>query len=145
MIPEKERHMSALGDLVRDYARGRVSFQVGHGECADLAIEALRTAGARSTHHLVHGFYQWGAPVAIDLVERGDILEFVNHRIVRRFAGGWGVTEQRGNPYHTAIVLENLGNGVVRVAEQNMIYQGAPAYLPRTVQTAVVYLRNQTL
>ena len=133
--------MSAIGDRIRDYVLGRTGQQVGRGECTDLVTFALRDVGAR-THYPQHaGHYVWGAPVALPDAKPGDFLQFRSHRTVIRNAGGDEVTEHRGHPSHTAVVVENLGNGRLRVAEQNMIYPGGRR--TRNVETNTIYISSQ--
>ena len=135
--------MSVLGEQVADFAASHVIQQVGRGECTDLAIHALQAAGARSHYPSQNGMPVWGSTVPVAFAERGDILQFQTFVITIRNADGTGQRESRGHPNHTAIVLENLGNGAFRVAEQNMVYPGA-GNMTRTVGTAVVFTTNQT-
>jgi hypothetical protein len=136
--------MSVLGDRVRDYALGRTGQQVGRGECTDLATFALREAGARASFPAQDGHPAWGAAIAVAAAEPGDILQFRNHRTTISNSGGDVTTEHRGHPQHTAVVIENLGNGVLRVAEQNMLLPGA-RQATRTVMTSTVFLTGRIL
>jgi cell wall-associated NlpC family hydrolase len=133
--------VSALGNQIRDYVLGRTGQQVGRGECTDLVTFALREVGVQSTypHHGDH--YVWGTPIALADAEPGDLLQFRSHHMVVRNAGGEEVTENRGHPSHTAVVIENLGNGRLRVAEQNMINPGGQRV--RNVVTNTIYVRSQ--
>ncbi len=74
----------------------------------------------------------------------GDVLQFRNHRTTIGNAGGDVTTEHRGHPQHTAVVVGNLGNGVLRVAEQNMLLPGA-RQVTRTVMTDTIFLTSQIL
>lgn len=135
--------MSALGDLVRDFAIGRRNFRVGRGECSDLVIQALQVAGGRSSFPSQHGSTVWGTPIPLASAEPGDILQMRNYRVVIRNIDNTGFIENRGHPHHSAIVIRNLGNGVLQVAEQNMVYQGADPASVRTVGIATLYVTNQ--
>jgi hypothetical protein len=135
--------MSVLGDRIRDYAEGRRGTTVGRGECADLATAALRSAGARASYPSADGHYVWGQQLPAAFAEPGDILQFRNFRAVIRNDDGTGFIETRGHPHHTAVVIENPGNGTLRVAEQNMRYGGA-AQADRTVSVVSVFIANQT-
>lgn len=134
--------MSVLGEQVRNWVYNHYFQQVGRGECADLATEALRAVGARNSFPADHGNYVWGTPVPLAFAEPGDILQFRSHRMVIRNTDGSGRTEQRGHPRHTAIVLRNPGNGILEIAEQNMIYSG-DRRPNRTVNTATIFVANQ--
>jgi hypothetical protein len=136
--------MSTLGDRIRDYALGRTGQQVGRGECTDLATFALREVGARASFPAHGGHAVWGTAVAAAAAEPGDVLQFRNHRTTIANAGGDVTTEQRGHPQHTAVVVENLGNGVLRVAEQNIVLPGA-RQATRTVMTNTVFLTGRVL
>ena len=136
--------MSVLGDRVRDYALGRNGQQVGRGECTDLATFALREVGARASFPARDGHPVWGTAVAAAAAEPGDFLQFRNHRTTIANAGGDVTTEIRGHPHHTAVVIENLGNGVLRIAEQNMLLPGA-RQATRTVMTNTVFLSGRVL
>ena len=134
--------MSALGDAVRDFAADHVTQRVGRGECTDLAVEALRSAGARTRFPAHNGNYVWGTPVALGAIEAGDILQFRSHHITIRNAGGDVQTEMRGHPTHTAIVIAVVGNGVFRIAEQNLRYPGSPRNV-RSVAVNTIFLVSQ--
>ncbi len=135
--------MSVLGEQVRDFATGRLGLQVGRGECSDLASAALRAVGARGSFPATGGHPVWGQEVPLAFAEPGDVLQLRNHRVVIRNRDGTGFIETRGHPHHTAIVVENPGNGVLRVAEQNMMYPGA-RQPERTVGLATIFVTNQT-
>lgn len=134
--------MSVLGEQVKNWVYSHFLQQVGRGECADLATEALRAVGARTSFPSDHGNYVWGTPVRLAFAEPGDILQFRNHRMVIRNADGSGRIEHRGHPRHTAIVLRNPGDGTLEIAEQNIVYPGS-RQPNRTVNTATIYFVDQ--
>jgi hypothetical protein len=92
MLARQTQHQTppALRELVRDYAANHVSQQVGAGDCAALATEALRAVGARARQPSEHGHYVWGAPVPVAFVEGGDILQMRNYQAIIRNPVGDG-------------------------------------------------------
>ena len=114
----------SLESNVLTWAQGKLGQKVGHGECWDLADQALRHAGARSsTTTGPQDDYDWGTPVGnLHAAQGGYILQFRNWRAVITEEGeGWSAEgyQERGSPNHTAIVERVLPYAVV-VLEQNI-------------------------
>jgi hypothetical protein len=123
-----------LSQKVVNWARGKKGKQVKTGECWDLAEEALKQAGAKTSNDLgpvdADADYVWGDPVAnLKDVLPGDILQFRDHTITVSkelevtFEDGSGYTEsneaETTRPHHTAIVNAAKGNGAFELLEQN--------------------------
>lgn len=113
------------------WARGKKGQQVGRGECWDLADQALRKAGARSS--LTTGGdddYVWGDSVALKDVVPGDILQLRDHIVTTttktqvRFEDGSGFDDVQETfarrPHHTAIVDAVGENGTLVILEQHV-------------------------
>jgi hypothetical protein len=117
--------VSANGSQIVAYLQARLGQRVGGGECAHLAVEALRAAGARFAW--LSGAttdYAWGAKltgvvgtangglyrVPSARFQPGDVIQFTN----ARFRDGSRF------PHHTAVVAAVDGNGrVTSVYQQN--------------------------
>jgi hypothetical protein len=112
---------ATLNAKVVEFARSKVGEQVGDGQCAALAVEALRAAGARGQR----GRGGWGEALAsVKDAEPGDILQFEDVVVVHRTArpDGAVVTLTARYPHHTAIVaaVRKRGKRVVfAVLHQN--------------------------
>ncbi len=143
---------SLLSQQVVSYARAHQGSQVGDGQCATLAVDALMKAGARTTFDYgvsgATGDYIWGrlvlqatpgSRVDWSKVQPGDILQFRNAVITSR-TGGMFVT--LALPHHTAIVNQNLGAGRLAVLEQNVSLPGRSAAQVKTVQPDVIDLSH---
>lgn len=113
-----------LNARVLEAARGLTGQSVGRGECTDLAIEALRSSGARGFSYGPGGAIMWGDLVTTlsvgardaSRIAPGDVLQFKDATFQGRTSSGgtyWSSASQ-----HTAIVTEVSGN-VVKVLEQN--------------------------
>jgi hypothetical protein len=117
---------AGMAARIVDYARRRLTKRSGDGECATLADNALRKAGARSvadytTGPLVpDGDYVWGTPVSLSRVQPGDVIQFRDYRYDRVILTADRLEKDgQSRPHHTAIV-ESVGNdGAVTVLEQN--------------------------
>ena len=118
-----------LNRRVVEEARRRVGQRVGTGECYDFARIVLEAAGAQPPSYWgpvgPTADYVWGlgltSPAA---AQPGDILQMRNVVIAARVDhpdGSWEETFEEF-PHHTAIVIENLGDGQLRVLHQN--FQG---------------------
>jgi hypothetical protein len=114
------------------FASEHLGQRVGRGQCDDLAVAALQAAGAEYT-----GRHNWGDPVDVADARPGDLLQFSEFLI--RLDDGAAVVRGPRPHGHTAIVLENEGNGTLRVAEQNMTDWGTMLN-PHTTQTGMIYL-----
>jgi len=118
-----------LGLEVVRFARSQLGKKVGNGECANLAVAALKSAGAKDTHDFgISGIdrdYRWGTPVErYEDVQSGDIVQFRNVKIVIKTTfesdkGSGYRVETRRYPHHTSIIARNLGKGRFKVFEQN--------------------------
>jgi hypothetical protein len=120
-----------LGTRVKKFAQDRLGRKVGDGECATLAVEALRAADARTTFDYgvsgPDGDYRWGKLLArFDDAQPGDVIQYRDVKIVstttNRTRDGvtWTETRTQTMGHHTAIVSANLGGGKLRVLEQNV-------------------------
>ncbi|HBD10005.1 MAG TPA: hypothetical protein DCZ69_17275 [Syntrophobacteraceae bacterium] len=134
--------MPTLKEKVATWAQSREGQFVPDGQCFALADQALRQSGAKSASDFgtvtKTAHYIWGTPVNILTVQRGDILQFEEYWAQQsakvtevRFPILGGLPEttidptftlvyQYERPHHTAVVLQNLGQGAVLVAEQNV-------------------------
>src|SRR5262245_19398523 len=114
-----------LGARVRKFAHGMLGKKVGDGECATLAVRALRAAGAKTTADFrVVGpgrDYVWGRLVkSLADAKPGDVLQYRNFKITTTTRTADGVWMSNVfYPQHTAIVSANLGKGKLKVLEQN--------------------------
>jgi len=121
----------SLSSEVASFARSRLGTQVGRGECWDLAEEALRSSGARTSGDFGRaraGNYVWGTPIPLSAIQPGDIIQFRSYRLTIETttvgddgSSNWEeATLTRGAPNHTAIVATVNSNGSVEVLEQNV-------------------------
>lgn len=125
--------MSDLGSKALIWARGKVGQQVGKGECWDLANQALKNAGARSSADYgpvgPDDDYIWGNEVLLKDAQPGDILQFRDYVMITKtitevtFADKSGWVDEKevevDHPHHTAIVSMNRGNSILTILEQN--------------------------
>jgi hypothetical protein len=147
------RPTDALGARIVAFALGHQGQSVSTGECAALADEALRNAGARDASSYGEitedADYVWGRNVALKDARPGDILQFRNYSITTTVQTTWqfpdGHTETGANwlvsqrPHHTAIVERNLGT-TLAILEQNAPPAGRAVQefaLPITSMTSV--------
>jgi hypothetical protein len=123
-----------VGERVAAYCEQHKGEQVDNGECARLALLALRAAGAkpRGKDNPNAGDYVWGKQVFlieaapdgqppktdgnVADVRRGDIIQLRDARLVRRVAGG-RVTNTMTQ--HTAVVASVDGD-TLHTLEQNV-------------------------
>ncbi|GAB4021218.1 hypothetical protein [Spirosoma koreense] len=130
---------------VAGFAAARTGTQVKRGECWDLAEEALKAAGARTSNDIMGSRnvtatadYRWGTAIQIMDVEPGDIIQFRNY--IAKVTGDDGSWQTEKRPHHTAIVAgvyPVIGAKVVLVYEQNV--NGS-----RDVQLNTLYLSSGT-
>lgn len=127
-----------LNPKVAAFARSNVSKQVGDGECAALAVEALKAVGAKPFGTWKDspnpGDYVWGSlvyglgykdgvrseDVALGTtVLAGDIVQYRDAEFKGKLASGGTYTSSA--PHHTAVVVgvRNNGKSLV-VLEQNV-------------------------
>lgn len=135
-----------FGDYVASWCEDHLNEQVGSGECWDLAHDALlkgcgnyafvstythhgfpilRVAGSDDGVALIDGQEQ------LDLVRRGDILQYYRAKFKDRVTGA---SSSAGDPDHTSVVLENKGDTLI-VIEQNVNNK-------RYVQKGEIKLKN---
>jgi hypothetical protein len=121
-VPELPELNAAIVRFCEEHAGEKV----GDGSCGMLAVEALRTAGAKTSRD--YGADErrgpvWGSPVeTVGAVLPGDVVQFQNVTLV--FRAGSGVKYVRTYPEHTAIVARNRGDGRFDVFEQNVTGPG---------------------
>lgn len=118
-----------LGVMVVKFARGQLGRKVGDGQCANLAVIALKTAGAKDTHDFgISGLdrdYRWGTLIEKhEDAQPGDIVQFRKVKIVikteiKTDKGTLTRVETHQYPHHTSIIARNLGKGKFKVLEQN--------------------------
>lgn len=132
------------------WARGRMGQQVGHGECWDLADQALRKAGAHSSNSTeADADYEWGAEIRVSDATPGDVLQFRDYTVTttttisKKFTDGAEQidTEEQTleRPHHTALVDSNPGNGWISILEQNVPPKG------KRVQKLKLATRSMTI
>lgn len=85
--------------------------KVGHGECWDLAAEALNSA-----HAQWDGFYGFGTKVQPTEALPGDIIQFEGVQVEVRSPDS---IRRESYGHHTAIVTAVLAPGVFTIAHQN--------------------------
>ena len=120
----------SINQKVVAWARGKLKKRVGRGECWDLADQALRHAGARSsTTDGRQDDYVWGTEIPIIAATPGDILQFRDHVVTTTtrtktiwpngsVSSGPDVVPAN-RPHHTAIVVA-VGPGVLTILEQHV-------------------------
>jgi hypothetical protein len=123
-----------LGWLVLAYAERHLGTQVGDGQCATLAMQALQSAGAKNNFGPWGPWanYVWGSLVLEELggggggqaaagtflnVRPGDVVQFSDARFVLNTPtySSW-----QSYPHHTAIIEAYLGNGQFSILQQNV-------------------------
>jgi hypothetical protein len=125
---------NALGKSVVAFCRSNLWQKVGDGQCASLAVEALKVAGAAGMgrDHPGRGDYVWGKHVAtieatrrgvdgmpsLAEVKPGDIIQFRGVRLAGRSANGG--TYRMNADHHTAVVEHaDAATGEIAVLHQN--------------------------
>ena len=128
----------ALNTKVVAFARSKLGQTVGDGDCAALAAEALRAAGARRRGR------SWGEERAsLKDAQAGDILQFEDAVFVRRRVreDGAVVTLTFRSPHHTAIVsgVRKRGRRVVlTVIQQNVGFEGEAEATAKVVRESLI-------
>ena len=117
-------------------------------ECWDLAEEALRFAGAKTSKEFMgkkfksNSNYQWGESInSFSQLKPGDIIQFYKYHYHGAGSKDEREYQDRGStsqPRHTAIVKDVIGgeNDCLEVYEQNVPTGGA-------VQTAILYFKSK--
>ena len=147
-----------LLNAVLAFAEARLGHQVGDGQCAALAIQALQRAGANTrlgpSGPLAD--YVWGSLVlaevggagggqvaagSLDAVQPGDVVQFSDARFVLSTPtfSSW-----HSFPHHTAIIEAYLGNGRFSILQQNVngnlkVQHGVIDFAQLTTGTVWVY------
>jgi hypothetical protein len=130
---DPKKKPATLGEKVVAFCAEHKGKQVGTGQCADLASEALKAAGAkgRGKDSPNADDYTWGELVfTLEAtpkgqkatgkkadIKAGDVVQFRDTKWVTRSAN---VIKARFAPHHTAVVsrVQNQG-GLLDVYEQN--------------------------
>jgi hypothetical protein len=140
----KKPELPELNKKVLAFARDKLGKKVGDGECATLATQALRTAGARNLSSPHEDEYVWGKLVRTVSAKKnlagdvlpGDILQFKGALIVGKEGRA---TVEYTYPLHTAIVSAVKEDGkVVELLHQNAGDFDAPDEQRRKVQRATL-------
>lgn len=133
------------------WTQGQLGKKIGKGECWDLAEQALKQAGARTSNDLgpvdEDSDYIWGDAIAVKDVIPGDILQFRDHKVETTteteymFPDGSSETltetTTAERPHHTAIVNGKLdADGAVQTLDQHVKPLG------KVVQKKKLYTRD---
>lgn len=105
-----------INDRVLAFVDRVMGKTVGGGECWDLAQEALDSSGADWVRPF--GFGKHLDPER-DRVTAGDIIQFRSVRLRTALPGGGVMSQNIGEPDHTAIITGVEGDNVYRLAQQN--------------------------
>jgi hypothetical protein len=143
-----------LGDKVVDYCRKNMGKKIGSGQCAALAFQALREAGARTRagkDFPKPGDYVWGRLVYLleatpdgrkatgnlSDVRRGDIVQYRDARLGRAHFGHHTAVVAGLEEYRLKVYQQNVGgtqhvvDGAVRLDKLSAgwlrIYRPVPA------------------
>ena len=126
---EDDETISRLNTGVLKFAQDHVGKKLGNGECTVLAIRALTSVGAKTTHDYgVSGLdkdYEWGTRVKhFTDAKPGDIVQFrdvvtITKTVIKTGRGSITHTSMRDYDHHTAIISRNLGKGKFKIYEQN--------------------------
>lgn len=137
--------MSDINQQVIFYAKSNSGKKVKHGECWDLAQEALKSAGAKTSDEYgkitATADYVWGTPVTLGSVRPGDIIQFKNYEVEIEYklskpdGSAYTGSVTLGAPHHTAIVEHVGASGEIMVWEQNT--PEIPADLMKLVKLAM--------
>ncbi len=118
----------SLNEDIIDYVRYQENNKVGKkGECWDLAEEALKKTGAKTSRDfgkITHtADYIWGTVITLEQAMPGDIIQFKNFSTIHKKIkeGGSGIQTTTETPHHTAIVYRIIDRdkGIMEVYEQN--------------------------
>lgn len=132
------------GSTVLSFARTHLGLPVGRGECWDLANEALRSGGDKTSSD--YGpvgpttDYIWGRVISQAELQPGDIIQFRTYHYrmdeSRTHPDGSADTsfEEQDRNHHTAIVDSVGAEGRVTVYEQN--FEGVRRVAQNTLRLA---------
>jgi hypothetical protein len=119
----------SIADRIVSWTRRQRGDRIGDGECFTLVDRALRNAGAQSASHYgtvtPDADYVWGAPVSLDNLRPGDVVQFRDYSYDRVVVSETQTETRRvedgaDRPHHTAVVEQVHGGGAVTVLEQNI-------------------------
>jgi hypothetical protein len=131
---------ASINDQVVQFARSKVGQKVGNGDCAALASEALRSAGARRRGPA------WGDELpSVAEARPGDVLVFEDTVFVRTRVRRDGAVETltARSAHHVAIVASVRGRGrraVLTVLQQNVGFEGTPEAEAKVVRAGTINL-----
>lgn len=131
------------------------------GECWTLVENAVTGNGGKSSKLLTPGFsksssYVWGKSVPIATLQPGDVLQFNNYSWTRTTKtdvvnadkserhDSKEVFQDRGSPQHSAVVIEVVSTGIVKVIEQNIPEGWGPVQITELVLIAPAQRRSET-
>ncbi len=131
-----------LNARVEAFARSNLGKPVGDGICITLAVEALRSAGAKAFPFDPGGDFIWGEPVDdYKDVLPGDILQFRDavFRGTRTIGRNRRERWHHDYPHHTAIVARvDQGGKLIAIYQQNVSLQGRDEAEKGNVREAVL-------
>lgn len=149
-----------IGPKVVEYARSKKRTKVGSGECFDLAVAALKEAGAKTAYDFGEvtddADYVWGSEVPLTAVQQGDVIQYRNYTQKRRqeisttYTLPDGATldvsesaeSSLGRAHHTAIATGMPSGGALRVIEQN-VERAVGRGPEKWVDDGEIYLQSQ--
>ena len=142
-LPELNRKIIA-------FCEAHVGQQVGDGECAVLAQQALKETDGKPHHELTTPLpnttaddYVWGQLLQpTDAVLPGDILQFRDVELKFLFPNGSRWTQSFS--HHTAVVYRVLGPGQFVILQQNGGGPGTTEEQKRLVQPGTIDVRAMT-
>lgn len=151
------KNVKSLNPTVYNYAASKIGQKVGDGECATLAVEALKAAGAKNFWQLGptgnDADYVWGSRVATITqsnkstanITAGDIIQFKNVSTYKKITfpnGSWRSYTSSYN-HHTAIVKGASGSEIY-VLHQNVGENGKTPGAKKIVQMGTFNLNDIT-
>jgi hypothetical protein len=135
----KPSRLPVLNEKVVAFARARKGVKVGDGVCLTLAVEALRSSGAKTClFNEPDANYVWGT-----LVESphdalpGDVVQFrdAEFKGKRQLSRKRTISWHQTYPHHTAIVSEVAAGGkLITILHQNVGGSGAKDDARKVVQ-----------
>ncbi len=167
-VPEKQtelqkllklatKNVGEINAIVYKYAASKIGQKVGDGECATLAVEALKAAGAKNFWQLGptgnDADYVWGTRVATITpstksaanITAGDIIQFRNVSTYKKTTfpnGSWRSYTSSYN-HHTAIV-KGVSGSEIYLLHQNVGENGKTPEAKKIVQAGTINLNDIT-